>query len=165
MSKYISVNIISVFLVMIVSATVSCADDISARAEDGRSVILHDDGTWEFTDTIKDGRDLILYNDGTWEFTDSAKPVELSEIEQAEETIKNMECSRWGTVGQYLTKKAADSSSIEDLGWKVYPKEDGFEVERILLTNRKIESKYRWHIYKNGKVKPLNSKAAGITKE
>ena len=59
------------------------------------------------------------------------------------------------------------------MGWKVYPKEDGFEVERVLLTRQKIESKYRWHIYKTGKVKPLNGKAdlsgasqkIGITKE
>jgi hypothetical protein len=143
MSKYISVIILSIFFVIIISATVSCADDITAITEDGSGVILHDDGTWEFADF--------------------SKPVELNG-EQAEAFVKNLPCSRGGTVGRFLTKKA-EIPSVEDLGWKVYPKEDGFEVERILLTRQKIESKYRWYIYKNGKVKPLNNKAIGITKE
>ena len=143
MSKYISVIILSIFFVIIISATVSCADDITAITEDGRGVILHDDGTWEFADF--------------------SKPVELNG-EQAEAFVKNLLCSRGGTVDRFLTKKA-EIPSVEDLGWKVYPKEDGFEVERILLTRQKIESKYRWYIYKNGKVKPLNNKAIGITKE
>jgi hypothetical protein len=143
MSKYISVIILSIFSMYIISATVSCADDIYAISEDGMGVILHDDGTWEFADF--------------------SKPIELNE-EQAEAFVKNLPCSRGGTVDRFLTKKA-EIPSIEDLGWRVYPKEDGFEVERILLTRQKIESKYRWHIYKNGKVKPLNGKAKGITKE
>ncbi len=143
MSKYRSVIILSLFCIIIISATVSCADDISAITEDGRGVILHDDGTWEFADF------------GT--------SVELNE-EQAEAFVRNLPCSRGGTVDQFLTKKA-EIPSIEDLGWHVYPKEDGFEVERLLLTRQKIESKYRWHVYKTGKVKPLNGKAIGITKE
>jgi len=143
MSKYISVIILSIFFIIIISATASCADDVSAITEDGRGVILHDDGTWEFADF--------------------AKPVELKE-EQAEAFVKNLPCSRGGTVDQFLTKKA-EIPSVEDLGWHVYPKEDGFEVVRLLLTRQKIESKYRWHVYKSGKVKPLNGKAIGITKE
>ncbi len=143
MSKYVSDIILSIFFIITVSATVSCADDISAITEDGRGVILHDDGTWEFADF--------------------AKPVELRE-EQAEAFVKNLPCSRGGTVDLFLTKKA-EIPSIEDLGWHVYPKEDGFEVERLLLTRQKIESKYRWHVYKTGKVKALNAKAIGITKE
>ena len=143
MSKYISVIILNIFLIITISATVSCANDTSAITEDGRGVILHDDGTWEFADF--------------------AKPVELKE-EQAEAFVKNLPCSRWGTVDQFLTKKA-EIPSVEDLGWKVYPKENGFEVVRLLLTRQKILSKYRWHVFKTGKVKPLNGKAIGITKE
>ena len=143
MSKYISVIILSIFFIITISATVSCANDTSAITENGRGVILHDDGTWEFADF--------------------AKPVELKE-EQAEAFVKNLLCSRGGTVDQFLTKKA-EIPSVEDLGWRVYPKEDGFDVERLLLTRHKIESKYRWHVYKSGKVKPLNNKAIGITKE
>jgi hypothetical protein len=143
MSKYISVIILTTFFIIIISATVSCANDVPAITEDGRGVILHDDGTWELAD--------------------SAKPVELRGV-QAEAFVKNLPCSRGGTVDQFLSKKA-EIPSVEDLGWHVYPKEDGFEVERILLTRQKIESKYRWHVYKTGKAKPLNAKAIGITKE
>lgn len=143
MSRYISVIILNIFFIIIISATVSCADDVSAITENGRGVILH--------------------NDGTWEFVDFAKSVELNE-EQAEAFVKNLPCSRGGTVDQYLGRKA-EIPSVEDLGWHVYPKEDGFEVVRSLLTRQKIESKYRWHVYKTGKVKPLNGKAIGITKE
>ena len=48
MSRYISVIILSIFFffIIIISATVSCANDTSATTEDGRGVILHDDGTW-----------------------------------------------------------------------------------------------------------------------
>ena len=164
MNKYISVIILSIFSMYIISSSISYANDTPATAVDGRGVTLHDDGTWEFTDTTEDGRDLILYNDGTWEFTDFAKPAELSDAERAEEIVKSLQCSRWGTVDQFLTKKA-EIPSIKDLGWRVYPKEDGFEVERVLLIRQKIESKYRWHVYETGKAKPLNGKAIGITKE
>jgi hypothetical protein len=143
MSKYISVIILSIFFMSIISSSISYANDTSAITEDGKGVILHDDGTWEFADL--------------------SKPVELKE-EQAEAFVKNLPCSRGGTVDQFLTKKA-EIPSVEDLGWKVYPKENGFEVERLLLTRQKILSKYRWHVYKTGKVKPLNNKAIGITKE
>ena len=143
MSKYISVIILSIFFMSIISSSISYANDTSAITEDGKGVILHDDGTWEFADL--------------------SKPVELKE-EQAEAFVKNLPCSRGGTVDQFLTKKA-EIPSVEDLGWHVYPKEDGFEVERLLLTRQKIESKYRWHVYKSGKVKSLNNKAIGITKE
>ncbi len=143
MSKYISIIVLSIFFMSIMSSSISYAGDISAATEDGRGVILHDDGTWELADL--------------------EKPVELNE-EQAEAFVKNLPCSRGGTVSQFLTKKIG-IPSIEDLGWHVHPKEDGFEVERLLLTRQKIESKYIWHVYKNGKVKPVNGKAIGITKE
>jgi len=144
MSKYISVIILSIFFMSIISSSISYANDTSATTEDGRGVILHDDGTWEFDNF--------------------AKPFELKDGKQAEAFVRNLPCSRGGTVEQFLTKKT-EIPSVEDMGWKVYPKEDGFEVERVLLTRQKIESKYRWHIYKSGKVKPLNAKAIGITKE
>ncbi len=143
MSKYISFILLSIICMTIIPSNISYADDISAITEDGRGVVLHDDGTWEFADL--------------------SKPVELTE-EQAVEIVKNMPCSRGGTVDRFLIKKTG-IPSIEDLGWHVHKKEDGFEVIRLLLTRKKIESKYRWHVYKSGKVKPLNAKAIGITKE
>ncbi len=144
MFKYISIIILSIIFIVITSVSISSADDIPATTVEGRRVILHDNGTWEFTDF--------------------AEPVELTEPKQAVEFVKNQPCSRGGTIDQYLTNKA-EIPSIEDLGWKVYPKEDGFEVERLLLFSQKVQSKYIWHVYKTGKVTPLNGKAIGITKE
>ena len=138
MSKYISVIMLSIFFITIISATVSCADEVFATTEDGRGVILHDDGTWE--------------------------TAELNEEERAVELVKQHQCSRGGTVEQYLIRKI-EISSVEDLGWKVYPKKDGFEVERSLLRKQKILSKYKWYVSEFGNVKPLNGKAIGITKE
>ncbi len=138
MNRYISVIILSIFFIITISASVSYADDISATTEDGRGVILHDDGTWE--------------------------SVELSEEERAVEFVKNHPCSRGGTVEQYLIRKI-EISSVEDLGWKVYPMKDGFEVERSLLRKQKMLSKYKWYVNGFGNVKPLNGKAIGITKE
>ena len=144
MFKYISVIILSIFFIEIISVSISSADDIPATTVDGRGVVLHDNGTWEFADFVE--------------------PVELTEPKQAVEFVKNLSCSRGGTIDQYLTNKA-EIPSIEDLGWKGHPKEDGFAVVRLLLFNQKIQSKYIWHVYKMGKVTPLNGKAIGITKE
>ncbi len=138
MNKYILHFILSIFFIIIISATVSYADDISATTEDGSGVILHDDGTWE--------------------------SAELSEEERAVEIVKRLLCSRGGTVEQYLIRKI-EISSVEDLGWKVYPMKDGFEVERSLLRKQKMLSKYKWYVNGFGNVKPLNGKAIGITKE
>jgi hypothetical protein len=137
-------TVLSLLFTFLAFSTISFASDIPARTQDGRDVILREDGTWEFVKFVN--------------------PFELKGKEQAEEFVKHMQCSRGGTIDQYLNKKA-EIPSVEDLGWHVYTKEDGFEVERILLIRQKIESKYRWYIYKTGKVSPLNGKAKGITKE
>ncbi len=84
--------------------------------------------------------------------------------QQAEEIVKNLPCSQGGTVDQYLAKKA-EIPAIEDLGWNVYPRKDGFEVERLLLLDQRMSLEYRWHVDKSGKAKPLNGKAIGITRE
>ncbi|GJQ57221.1 MAG: hypothetical protein D8M57_16875 [Candidatus Scalindua sp. AMX11] len=135
-------TILTLIIISFALSSTSFADDISATAIDGRDVILHDNGTWEFTNL--------------------EEPAELSGPEQAEECVKNHPSSREGTVDYYLTKKI-ENKSVEDLGWQVSPVEDGFEVERLLLVSKKMKSKYRWHVNKTGKVTPLNIKASGIT--
>ncbi|MHC4270009.1 MAG: hypothetical protein ACYSTS_16315 [Planctomycetota bacterium] len=136
--------VLTLLITLLAFSPILFADDIPATTVDGRGVILHEDGTWEFADF--------------------AEPVELKRSEQAEEFVKNLPCSRGGTIGQYLTRKV-ETPSVEDLGWHVYPKEEGFEVERILLVRQKIQSKYKWYVYKTGKATPLNGKSIGITKE
>ncbi|MBO1225488.1 MAG: hypothetical protein JYX80_13780 [Candidatus Scalindua sediminis] len=90
-------------------------------------------------------------------------PAEWEGWEQAEETVKNLPCSKGGTVDQYLTKKA-EVPAVEDLGWHVYPRKNGFEVERLLLLNQKMSLEYRWHVDLTGKVKAINNEAIGITR-
>lgn len=84
------------------------------------------------------------------------------EWEQAEEIVKSLPCSEGGTIDQYLTKKAA-IPAIEDLGWHVYPRENGFEVERLLLLSQRLSMQYRWHVGRPGNAKPVNGKAIGIS--
>lgn len=90
-------------------------------------------------------------------------PAEWDGWEDAEEIVKNLPCSKGGTVDRYLTKKA-NVPEVEDLGWNVYPGKDGFEIERLLLLDQRMPLEYRWHVDSKGKAKPINGKAIGITK-
>ena len=93
--------------------------------------------------------------------TNQAEP-EAIQWEDAEKIVKNLPCSKGGTVDQYLTKKA-QVPAVEDLGWNVYPRKDGFEVERLLLLDQRMSLEYRWHVDLKGKASPVNGKAIGVT--
>src|SRR3990167_2434012 len=59
-----------------------------------------------------------------------------------------------GTIDQYLTKKA-DIPAMEDMDWHVYPRKDGFEVERMLLLDQRMSLLYKWKSTKaNLKIRP-----------
>ncbi len=88
-------TVLSLFFTFLTFSPISFAGDIPARTQDVREVILHEDGTCGFA-----------------EFTD---PFEVKEMEQAEEFVKHIQCSRGGTVEQYLNKKA-EIPQVEDLG-------------------------------------------------
>ncbi len=86
------------------------------------------------------------------------------DYKQAIEIVKKLPSSEGGTVDQLLSNKAK-LPVIEDLGWKAYPREDGFEIERLMLLNKTTPLSYKWHVDKaTGKAKPVNGKAIGITK-
>ncbi len=75
-------------------------------------------------------------------------------------------CSEGGTIDQCLNQKVI-VPAVEDLGWKVYPRDDGFEVERLMLLNQTknmMKLSYKWHVDFYGAVKPINGKAMGLTK-
>ena len=40
---------------------------------------------------------------------------------------------------------------------------DGFEIERFLLLDNRLQLQYKWHVSFDGYVKPINGKAIGIT--
>jgi hypothetical protein len=57
--------------------------------------------------------------------------AEISHIE-AKQIVRNLPCTEGETIDQYLNKKAS-ISAVDDLGWKAYPREDGYEIERLMI--------------------------------
>ena len=90
---------------------------------------------------------------------------EISYVE-AKQIVKNLPCSKGGTIDVYLNKKAS-TPAVDDLGWKAYPREDGFEIERLMLlmSNKIIKLSYKWHVSFDGNARPINGKAMGLTPE
>ena len=88
---------------------------------------------------------------------------EISYVE-AKQIVKHLPCSKGGTIDVYLNKKAS-IPAVDDLGWKAYPRENGFEIERLMLlmSNKIIQLSYKWHVSFDGKVRPINGKAMGLT--
>jgi hypothetical protein len=84
--------------------------------------------------------------------------------EQAEQIVKNLPCSKGGTVDEFLNSKAT-IPAVEDLGWMVYPRDYGFEAERLMLLNGTMRLSYKWSVDKHtGAAKPINGKAIEITR-
>lgn len=119
---------------------------------------------YEGVESYKDSQLYKAYS----ELPDKYKTIETEKLYKnsyaAENKVKNFPCSEGGTIEQFLNKKA-EIPAIEDLGWNVYPWEDGFEVERRLLLDQGMSLEYKWHVDNSGKVKPLNGKAIGITSQ
>jgi hypothetical protein len=88
---------------------------------------------------------------------------EISHLE-AKEIVKNLPCSKGGTIDAYLSQKAL-VPAVDDLGWKTYPREDGFEIERLMLlmSNKIMKLSYKWHVSFDGKVHPISGKAMDLT--
>nr|WP_319492617.1 hypothetical protein [uncultured Desulfobacter sp.] len=105
----------------------------------------------------------VKQNKDSEEFRSNAKKI-YTKGTQAKRIMKNLPCKMGGTIDKCLTKKAS-IPAVEDLGWVTSPLSDGsFEVERLLLLNKKMPLKYKWHVDKYGNVKAINGKAIGITK-
>jgi hypothetical protein len=77
-------------------------------------------------------------------------PAEWEGWQHAEKIVKNPSCSESSTIDQYLTKKA-EIPEIENLEWNVYPRKDGFEVERLLLPGQRLSLEHRRHVDRTGK--------------
>ena len=92
----------------------------------------------------------------------TAIPAVAIEWKEAESMVMTLPCKSGGTVDQCLNKKAI-LKVVDDLGWKVYPTKDGFDVERLMLLNTR-KMVYRWHVSNSGTVSAINGKAIGIQK-
>ncbi len=83
--------------------------------------------------------------------------------QQPLEPVKNQACAEGGTLDAYFTNKNKRSSL--DLGWKVYPRQNGaFEAERLTLLNEKSPTSYKWMVDLDGKIKAIYGKAMGVTR-
>lgn len=82
--------------------------------------------------------------------------------EVARKMVMDLPCVKGGTVDQFLNAKA-EPKAVDDLGWKVYPRDYGYEVERLMLVGGTMLS-YKWSVDKNTlKIKALNGKAIDLT--
>ena len=80
---------------------------------------------------------------------------------EAEQKVKELPCSKGGTIQEFLDKKAS-IPAVEDLGWITAPSQKDYYVERLLLSGKQKLS-YRWKVNQYGKITPLNGKAMGLT--
>ena len=64
------------------------------------------------------------------------------------------------TVAQYLDHKL--SSSFRDLGWRMFPANDGFDVERAFLASKFMELRYRWRVDRSGQVRAISERAQNL---
>jgi len=116
-----------------------------------------------YADAIEDHSRYLAYQNLPDEFKAPVKEDHLKKILSAEYKIKNLECRKWGTVGQYLDQKTS-APIVQDLGWKVEVLPEGaYDVERALTLNSRFSISYKWHIDKDGKVEAVNKEAVEIT--
>ncbi len=82
---------------------------------------------------------------------------------QALDLVKNQASTEGGSLDDYFAKQTKQAKL--DLGWKVYPRQNGaFEVERLMLLNEKSPTSFKWVVDRDGKIKPINGKAMGVTR-
>ena len=81
----------------------------------------------------------------------------------AEQKVKMLPSKHGSTIDSYMTNMAKIPMA-EDLGWKVYTGEDGYEVERSILINNSKTLRYKWKVSNSGEVSPANDRARALMK-
>ncbi|HLF97508.1 MAG TPA: hypothetical protein VI457_10225 [Methylococcaceae bacterium] len=89
----------------------------------------------------------------------SALAAAASDTEMTQ-TVKIQPCKGGETVAQYLDHKL--SSSFRDLGWRMFPANDGFDVERAFLASKFMELRYRWRVDRSGQVRAISERAQNL---
>jgi hypothetical protein len=95
--------------------------------------------------------------------TTSSDDIGVREEYLAEQKVKMLPSIHGDTIDSYLTNMTKIPMA-EDLGWKVYPIEDGYEVERSILINNSKTFRYKWKVSNSGEVIPLDDEARKLTK-
>ncbi len=85
----------------------------------------------------------------------SAAPSES----EAQQLVQNQACKDGESVAQFLDHK---SSSHRDLGWRVFPADGGFDVERAFLASKSMELRYRWRVGADGQVQAVSDRAQNL---
>ena len=81
----------------------------------------------------------------------------------AAQKVKMLPSKHGDSIDSYMTKMARIPMA-EDLGWEVYPLEDGYEVERSILINNAKTFRYKWKVSNSGEVSPVNDIARALMK-
>jgi hypothetical protein len=81
----------------------------------------------------------------------------------AEQKVKMLPSSHGKTIDSYLTNMTKIPMA-QDLGWKVYTVEDGYEVERSILINNRKTYRYKWKVTNSGEVSPADDRARSLMK-
>jgi len=81
----------------------------------------------------------------------------------AEQKVKMLPSKHGDTIDSYLTNMTRIPMA-EDLGWKVYTIEDGYEVERSILINNSKTLRYKWKVSDSGEVSPVDDRARSLMK-
>ena len=81
----------------------------------------------------------------------------------AEQKVKMLPSSHGKTIDSYLTNMTKIPMA-QDLGWKVYTVEDGYEVERSILINNRKTYRYKWKVSNSGEVSPADDRARSLMK-
>lgn len=78
----------------------------------------------------------------------------------AERAVKNQSCQAGETVDQFLDHKLKPSH--RDLGWRVFARDDGYDVERAFLASKSMELRYRWRVSASGGAQPASDRARSL---
>ena len=81
----------------------------------------------------------------------------------AEQKVKMLPSTHGKSIDSYLTNMTKIPMA-EDLGWKVYTVEDGYEVERSILINNTKTLRYKWKVSNSGEVSPAGDKERSLMK-
>ncbi len=81
----------------------------------------------------------------------------------AEQKVKMLPSRHGKTIDSYLTNMTRIPKA-QDLGWKVYTVEDGYEVERSILINNTKTYRYKWKVSNSGEVSPADDRARSLMK-
>lgn len=75
----------------------------------------------------------------------------------AEHVVMTQPCKDGATVEQLLDRELKPSH--RDLGWRVFARDDGFDVERAFLVSKSMELRYRWRVDAAGHGQAVSERA------